>query len=135
MTYRTATLAALLAALMTASPAFAQSTTEDADKKETTEADAKEFSMQAKLGSQVYGICSNQFLDQEFRTIQFDLTIKILGNDSFSYDEDTQLKIKGNPEIFHHTDKNIPNNPKDNRNPANENILMLHFLVDTHCYQ
>ena len=37
MTYRTATLAALLAAMMTAAPAYAQSTSEDGDKAETAE--------------------------------------------------------------------------------------------------
>lgn len=72
----------------------------------TADVGAKKISMQAKLGSPTYGICSNQFLDLEFKTIQFDLSVTIHNENSWSYEEDTQLLMKGKNEAFHHTDKN-----------------------------
>ena len=72
----------------------------------TVESDAKEFDLAAELGSETYGICSNKFLNEEFKTVPFEMKIIIHSNESFSYDQDTQLQIKGNPNLFHHTDKN-----------------------------
>ena len=72
----------------------------------TVELDAKEFDLDADLGSETYGICSNKFLNEEFKNFCFDMKITIHSNDSFRYDQDTQLQIKGNPNLFHHTDKN-----------------------------
>ena len=62
--------------------------------------------MAADLGSPTYGICSNQFLDVEFKTVRFELKITIIDEKTFSYESDTQLKMKGRDQIFHHTDKN-----------------------------
>ena len=69
-------------------------------------ADARSYKIAAKLGSPTYGICSNEFLHKEFRTVKYEL--KIIHHDatSFSYDENTQLKIKGTAKIFNHRDKN-----------------------------
>lgn len=72
----------------------------------TVEPDAKEFDLAADVGSETYGICSNKFLDEEFKTVRFEMKITIHGRDSFSYDQDTQIQIKGQPNLFHHTDKN-----------------------------
>ena len=72
----------------------------------TTTADAKEFTMKAELGSATYGICSNQFLDREFRTESFEVTVTILNEKEFKYSEVTKLRIKGQNEIFLHTDEN-----------------------------
>ena len=72
----------------------------------TIEPDAKEFDLAADVASETYGICSNKFLNEEFKNFCFDMKITIHNNDSFSYDQDTQLQIKGNPNLFHHTDKN-----------------------------
>ncbi len=72
----------------------------------TVEADAKSFQLSAEVGSETYGICSNKFLDKEFKTVRYELKITIHDDDSFSYEEDTQLQIKGQPELFHHIDKN-----------------------------
>ncbi len=72
----------------------------------TVEPDAREFKLAADAGSETYGICSNQFLDREFKTIRYDLKVTIHDENSFSYEEDTQLQIKGQSEPFHHTDKN-----------------------------
>ena len=72
----------------------------------TAEPDAKTFELSAEAGSDTYGICSNKFLDREFKTVRYELTITVHGHDSFRYKEDTQLKIKGQKDIFHHTDAN-----------------------------
>jgi hypothetical protein len=75
----------------------------------TVEPGAQEFQLAARVGSETYGICSNQFLEREFKTIRYDLKVTIHNENSFSYDEDTQLQIKGQGEPFHHTDKNTLN--------------------------
>jgi hypothetical protein len=75
----------------------------------TAKANAKRFEMSAKLGSETYGLCSNKFLDEEFKSVQYDLKIEKIDENKFSYDEDTQIKIKGQEEIFHHTEKNVLN--------------------------
>ena len=68
--------------------------------------DARTFSLAAEVGSEVYGICSSPFLDREFKTVRYDLTVSINDDGSFSYEEDTQLRIKGQADLFHHTDAN-----------------------------
>ena len=72
----------------------------------TVAKDALSFALRATLGSSTFGICSNPFLDREFRTVQYDLTVTFTGQNNFSYEENTQLAIKGQKEIFNHTDKN-----------------------------
>jgi hypothetical protein len=72
----------------------------------TVEPDATNFDLVAEVGSETYGICSNRFLDEEFKTVRYALKVTIHGADSFSYREDTQLRMKGRPDLFHHTDEN-----------------------------
>ena len=72
----------------------------------TVEPNAKSFQLTATVGSETYGICSNRFLDKEFKTVRYELKITVHDEKSFSYEEDSQLKIKGQTEIFHHIDKN-----------------------------
>ena len=72
----------------------------------TAEADAKMFEMTAEVGSETYGICSNKFLAEEFRTVRYEVSITVHDKDSFSYNEDTVLQIKGQDELFHHRDSN-----------------------------
>jgi hypothetical protein len=69
--------------------------------------DATEFSLEAKSGSCTFGICVNPFLDREFKILGYSLKLKILGPTSFSYTQDTVLKIPRHPEPFHHTDSNL----------------------------
>ena len=68
--------------------------------------DAKTFEMTAEVGSNIFGITSNPFLDQAFKTVRYELQVIIHDNNQLSYTEDTQLKIQGQQEIFHHTDHN-----------------------------
>ncbi|PIQ99657.1 MAG: FABP family protein [Nitrospinae bacterium CG11_big_fil_rev_8_21_14_0_20_45_15] len=72
----------------------------------TVEPSATAFELSADLGSQTYGICSNPFLDREFKTVRYELMVTLHDAESFSYEEDVQLQIKGQSEIFHHRDKN-----------------------------
>ncbi len=66
----------------------------------------KVLEMSAEVGSEIYGVTSNPFLDRAKRTIRFELTVTIHDDGRFSYDEDTQIEIEGKTEIFHHTDRN-----------------------------
>ena len=70
------------------------------------DAGARSFKLAADVGSATYGISSNPYLDREFKTVRYELTVTVHDNDFFSYEEDTQLKIKGQEAIFHHIDKN-----------------------------
>ncbi len=72
----------------------------------TVEPDARTFDLAAQVGSNTYGICSNLFLDREFKTVAYELRVVIHGPNSFSYEEDTQLKLRDRAEIFHHRDRN-----------------------------
>ena len=73
----------------------------------TVRSGTKSFEISADLGSKTYGICSNLFLDREFQTVKYILKIEILGDGHFSYEEDTQLLLKGRKDVFHHIDKNV----------------------------
>jgi hypothetical protein len=64
------------------------------------------FDMAAQVGSDTLGITSNPFLDQAFKTVHFKVTVTIHDHNRFSYFEDTQLRIHGLADLFHHTDQN-----------------------------
>jgi len=72
----------------------------------TAEPDATAFELVAEVGSETYGICSNRFLDREFKTVRYDLSFEKRDADTIHYHEDTVLKIQGQDELFHHTDEN-----------------------------
>lgn len=67
----------------------------------------RKFKLQAVVGSDVYGIVSNPFLDVEFKTVRYELEVDLEVVDRFRYAEDTQLLLKGRSEVFHHRDSNI----------------------------
>jgi hypothetical protein len=70
-------------------------------------ADSKEFSMQAQVGSESYGILSNLYLAASARTTLFQVSVKIEGDDSWSYDETTTVELARMPGTpFAHTDRN-----------------------------
>ena len=72
----------------------------------TVEPTARAFALSADVSSETYGICSNQFLDREFKTVRYELTVTVHDANTFSYEEDTQIRIKGQDKLFHHLDKN-----------------------------
>jgi hypothetical protein len=69
-------------------------------------ADATRFEVTAMRGSTVFGICSGPFLEHAFRTDAYRITVTVNPNDTWSYDEDTVLMIRGRDEPYHHTDRN-----------------------------
>lgn len=69
-------------------------------------ADAKEFELVATNDAENYGIRSAPFLDHAFKTIEFRIKVTINPDGTWSYDEDTVMLIRGQPEPFHHTDRN-----------------------------
>jgi hypothetical protein len=70
------------------------------------EPDSTVLRVSAVVGSSTFGICSNPFLDREFRTVRYESTLTLNSPHSFSYEEDTQIQMKGREAIFHHSDKN-----------------------------
>ncbi len=69
-------------------------------------ADSKEFELSASHESENFGIRSAPFLDYAFRTVSFRIKVSIHPDDTWSYEEDTVLMIRGKDEPFHHTDRN-----------------------------
>ena len=66
----------------------------------------RSFEVVATRGQTAYGICSTTFLEKAFTTIEFRIKVSILPDDTWSYEEDTVLLLKGRGEPFHHTDRN-----------------------------
>lgn len=69
-------------------------------------ADARSFTVKARRGKTENGICSGAFLEANFRTDRFVMTVTINDDGSWSYDEVTTLKIDGVDEPFEHRDRN-----------------------------
>jgi hypothetical protein len=72
----------------------------------TAEPDAAEFEVTASVGSEVYGILSNPFLDQAFRTLSYRMHVTVHPDDTWSYEEEGMLSIPDRPEPFPHVDRN-----------------------------
>lgn len=72
----------------------------------TADPAAKEFTLTARRGDTTWGISSNPYLEENFRTDSFTITVTVHDDDTWSYDEDTVMMIKGRSEPFHHRDRN-----------------------------
>ena len=72
----------------------------------SAEPDATEFEVSATLGTETYGILSSTFLDAAFRTLSFRITVTINDDGTWSYEEDTVMKLPDRDEVFHHIDRN-----------------------------
>ncbi|MBV9661620.1 MAG: FABP family protein [Acidimicrobiales bacterium] len=72
----------------------------------TADADATEFEVTATLGSEVYGILSNPFLDSAFRTVKFHVRVTVNKDGTWSYEEHTQLRISDRADLVDHVDRN-----------------------------
>ena len=71
----------------------------------SAKADATSFDLEANVGSATFGICSNPFLDREFRTVRYTLHVETHDDGTWSYAEDTQMQL-ATGDLFHHTDAN-----------------------------
>ena len=72
----------------------------------TAEPHDSSFELTAEVGSETYGICSNRFLDREFKTVRYERKFEKRDANTIHYWEDTVLEIPGQAEPFHHTDEN-----------------------------
>ena len=72
----------------------------------TAEPDATEFEVRAEVGSEVYGILSNPFLDQAFRTLSYRMHVTVHPDGTWSYEEEGVLDIPDRDEPFSHIDRN-----------------------------
>jgi hypothetical protein len=70
------------------------------------EPDATEFEVTATVGSEVYGILSNPFLDESFRTVSYRIHVTVNEDGTWSYEQEGVLQIPGRTELFRHTDRN-----------------------------
>lgn len=68
--------------------------------------DATRFTVKSKRGKTENGIASAEFLEENFRTDSFEMTVTVHDADCWSYEETTMLKIKGVKKPFAHTDTN-----------------------------
>jgi hypothetical protein len=71
--------------------------------------DDKKISVTAKRGDTRYGICSNEFLDEAFRTTSYRCDIVFNGDGSWTYNIETELLVKGRDQPFNHHDTNTLN--------------------------
>jgi len=67
---------------------------------------ATTFELTAQIGSETFGICSNPFLQNAFRTTEYRIRVTVNSDGTWSYDEDTVLQVLGRGEPFHHRDRN-----------------------------
>ncbi len=72
----------------------------------TAEPEATEFEVRAAVGSEIYGILTNPFLDQAFRTLSYRMQVTAHPDGSWSYEEEGVLDIPGRDEPFSHIDRN-----------------------------
>jgi hypothetical protein len=72
----------------------------------TAEPQATEFEVRAALGSEVYGILANPYLDQAFRTLSYRMTVATHPDGTWSYEEEGVLDIPDRDEPFSHIDRN-----------------------------
>src|ERR1700736_354759 len=72
----------------------------------TAEPNATEFEVKAAVGSEVYGILSNPFLDQMFRTLSYRMSVAVHQDGTWSYEEEGVLAIPDRVEPSHHIDRN-----------------------------
>ena len=70
------------------------------------EPQASEFEVSAVLGSEVYGILSNPFLDRAFQTVSFRIQVTVNDDGTWSYEEHTQIRIPDREALVDHVDRN-----------------------------
>jgi hypothetical protein len=80
---------------------------------------ARRFTVKATLGAPTAGIVSAPFLHENFRTLEYAITVTVNDDGTIAYEQDTVLQVAGRPEPFHHTDRNtLRRVAAPTRNPA-----------------
>lgn len=72
-----------------------------------TTAEATQFSMQAEVGSETYGILSNIYLAQVARTVLYQVNVEIHSDDEWSYRQTSTIDHARLDEPLEHTDTNV----------------------------
>ena len=70
------------------------------------EPDATEFEVSAAIGSEMYGILSNPFLDRVFHTVSFRMRVTVHDDGTWSYEEHTQMRMPDREGLVDHIDRN-----------------------------
>ncbi|MGH9919003.1 MAG: heme-binding beta-barrel domain-containing protein [Nitrososphaerales archaeon] len=65
-----------------------------------------DFELTATVGSEVYGILSNPFLDKSFRTLSYRIHVTVDDDQTWSYEEEGVIQIPDRDEPFSHIDRN-----------------------------
>jgi hypothetical protein len=66
---------------------------------------ARKFSLEARAGDEVFGICSSAFLQAEFKTMRYTVAVEFLDDDTLRYESHTFMRVKTN-DLFDHVDAN-----------------------------
>lgn len=69
-------------------------------------ADASEWTMSAAIGEPTYAIGENRYLADNASTVAYEVTITANPDGSWSYRENTSLRMREFPDVFAHTDHN-----------------------------
>jgi len=69
-------------------------------------AESTDFELGCEVGSEVHGILSNPFLDQNFRTVSYRIHVSVHSDGTWSYEEEGRLQIPGRDHLFSHIDRN-----------------------------
>jgi hypothetical protein len=90
------------------------------------QADATRFEVSATRGTTENGICSSPFLEAAFRTDSFKMTVTVNPDGTWSYFEDTVLKVRGRDEPFapHRPQHPHPHRPADAQ-PAGAGLTLF----------
>lgn len=72
----------------------------------TCDPHATAFEVRATRGSTTYGIASNPFLDTNFTTTDFRMTVTANEDGTWTYDENTRMVLPDRAEPFDHIDRN-----------------------------
>jgi hypothetical protein len=73
----------------------------------TAEADATEFEVAAAMGAEDFGILSNPFLNEAFRTVRFEMRVTVNKDGTWSYEEHAQLQMPDREGLVDHVDRNM----------------------------
>ena len=82
--------------------------------------DATAFEVRASRGSTTDGICSNPFLDRAFITEEFRMTVTLNSDGTWSYAQNTRMRLPDRDQVFDHVDSNTMRRiAEPTRNPLN----------------
>ena len=82
-------------------------------------------SRSATLGSDMYGILSNPFLDRAFQTVSFRMRVTVHDDGTWSYEEHTEMRVSGREGVVDHVDRNtLATNRRADTKSARERRVM-----------